>query len=169
MEEMEEKSRVKIAEVIARERKNHNLTQKELGDLLHISPQVVSKWEKELAEPDVETIMKMCEIFGITPNEMYGQPPEESKKDDEDGKASADAQAQSAPTEPVVILGYCEQCKKPLHSTDEYEVYGTRTNARYAKPVSKITATTTSLRNTATMRTKPKSRISSAASSEASG
>ncbi|MDE7395604.1 MAG: helix-turn-helix domain-containing protein, partial [Clostridiales bacterium] len=52
---MEEKSKVKIAEVIARERKKHNMTQKELGDTLHISPQAVSKWETGLAEPDSET------------------------------------------------------------------------------------------------------------------
>ena len=44
-------------------RKKMNLTQKDLGDMLNVSPQAVSKWENGQAEPDTSTIKKLCQIY----------------------------------------------------------------------------------------------------------
>lgn len=52
--------------VIAKYRKLNNLTQSQLAEQLFISPQAVSKWEKNQSEPDLATIKKLTEIFGIT-------------------------------------------------------------------------------------------------------
>lgn len=52
-----------LGEKIKLLRKSKNLTQNELGKLLNVSFQAVSKWEKNLSQPDIETIKKICEIF----------------------------------------------------------------------------------------------------------
>lgn len=54
-----------LGEKIKLLRKSKNLTQNELGKLLNVSFQAVSKWEKNLSQPDIETIKKICEIFEI--------------------------------------------------------------------------------------------------------
>lgn len=115
---MEENARIKISQAIVEQRKAHNLTQKDLGEKLNVSPQAVSKWETGLAEPDIDTLMKMCEIFGVTLNELCGQGSE----------ADSEGAPQNAPStdEPRVILGYCHSCKKPLYHPDEYKVENRR-------------------------------------------
>lgn len=47
-------------------RKNARLTQSELGERLSISAQAISKWENDASQPDISTLMKLAEIYGIT-------------------------------------------------------------------------------------------------------
>lgn len=47
-------------------RKKANLTQQELGLQLGVTPQAVSKWEHDVAEPDLATLRKISEIFKIS-------------------------------------------------------------------------------------------------------
>jgi repressor LexA len=44
-------------------RKKHGLTQKELANKLHVSPQVVSNWEREYTTPDAEDIAKLSKVL----------------------------------------------------------------------------------------------------------
>ena len=46
-------------------RKSKNMTQSQLGEVLCVSPQAVSKWEHDMAEPDLATIKKICNIFNV--------------------------------------------------------------------------------------------------------
>lgn len=66
-------------EVISKKRKELNLTQKALADLLYVSPQAVSKWENNLSEPDLETIKKLSQIFGITLETFFTEKEEKEK------------------------------------------------------------------------------------------
>lgn len=115
-----------IANNITEYRKKSGLTQKDLGDMLNVSPQAVSKWENGQAEPDTSTIKKLCGIFKITTDELLGldTPAHEG--------ADSDAQPEKAPTpiaepapqvivETKVINGYCEKCNKPV-GPNEYIV-----------------------------------------------
>lgn len=61
---------VMLSENIARLREEHGLTQKQLAEKLHVVRQTVSKWEKGTSMPDAETLVKLAEIFGTTPNEL---------------------------------------------------------------------------------------------------
>ncbi len=61
---------VMLSENIARLREEHGLTQKQLAEQLHVVRQTVSKWEKGTSMPDAETLVKLAEIFGTTPNEL---------------------------------------------------------------------------------------------------
>ena len=45
-------------------RKGLKITQEELAERLFVSRQTVSRWETDSALPDVETIIKLCELFG---------------------------------------------------------------------------------------------------------
>ena len=45
-------------------RKELQITQEDLAERLYVSRQTVSRWENESVIPDVETIIKLCEIFG---------------------------------------------------------------------------------------------------------
>lgn len=58
-------------QVISKLRKKHGLTQKQLGKKLNVSYQAVSKWENNLSEPDLETLEKLADIFGISVSEFF--------------------------------------------------------------------------------------------------
>lgn len=49
------------------------LSQAQLGKLLSVTQQAVGKWEKDLAEPDTQTIQKMCELFNVTTDYLLGR------------------------------------------------------------------------------------------------
>ena len=128
-----------LGQTITEYRKKLNLTQKDLGEKLNVSPQAVSKWENGQAEPDASTIIKLCEIFRISTDELLGNTP----PDDEAAAATATEAAVEAPApqpqivretvvEQKIINGYCERCKKPV-GPNEYviEHHGRGTGVQY--------------------------------------
>ena len=52
------------------------LSQEELGKLLHISRQTISKWESNQSSPDIQSCKAMADVFGISLEELL----DESKK-----------------------------------------------------------------------------------------
>lgn len=52
-----------------------NITQSDLANKLGKSKNVISNWERGDNQPDPDTIEKMCHIFGITPNQIFGWEP----------------------------------------------------------------------------------------------
>lgn len=61
-------------------RTKHNLSQGELSAKLDVSRQSVSKWENNSAVPELDKIIRMSEIFGVTVDELVkenAKPPEE--------------------------------------------------------------------------------------------
>ncbi len=61
-----------IGKNIALLRKNKGLTQAELGDLLGVSNQAVSKWESEMTMPDVMLLPEIAKVLGVEINDLYG-------------------------------------------------------------------------------------------------
>jgi len=57
---------------IAENRKRLKLTQDLLAEKLGVTAQAVSKWENDLSCPDIATLPKLAEIFGITTDELLG-------------------------------------------------------------------------------------------------
>lgn len=60
----------KIGKFIYTLRKEKNLSQYQLADLIPISRQAVSKWERGKTTPDSLTLIKLSEIFNVTINEL---------------------------------------------------------------------------------------------------
>ena len=51
-------------------RKNHNLTQDDLAKRLNVSRQAVSKWETGSTIPELEILLKLSKLYGLTINEI---------------------------------------------------------------------------------------------------
>ena len=68
---------IKIGRFIAECRKKNNLTQMQLAEKLNIPDRAISKWENGKAEPDHECIIKMCQLFEISTDQLFGLEPRE--------------------------------------------------------------------------------------------
>lgn len=55
-----------LADKIINERKRNGWSQEELAEQLGVSRQSISKWEGAQAIPDIQKIIKMAEIFGVS-------------------------------------------------------------------------------------------------------
>ena len=59
-----------LGKFLAEKRKEKNLTQKQLAEMLYVSESAVSKWEKDVAHPDITMLPKLSEIFGVSEHEL---------------------------------------------------------------------------------------------------
>lgn len=59
-----------IGKFIARCRKEKKITQAQLAEKLNITDRAVSKWETGKSMPDSSIMLELCEILGITVNEL---------------------------------------------------------------------------------------------------
>ena len=48
-----------------------NMSQKDLAELLNVTPQTISKLENNLSEPEFHLISEMTKIFKITHDELF--------------------------------------------------------------------------------------------------
>lgn len=60
----------KIGKFILELRKEKNMTQQELADILGITDRAISKWENGRGMPDLSLIKPLCQELGITINEL---------------------------------------------------------------------------------------------------
>ena len=60
----------KIGNFIATERKAKKLTQAKLAEKVFVSEKTVSKWENGKGLPDTNSLPKLCEILGVSLNEL---------------------------------------------------------------------------------------------------
>ena len=51
-------------------RQEKNLTQKQLSKLLYVSESAISKWEKNVAHPDISLLPKLSKILGVSEHEL---------------------------------------------------------------------------------------------------
>ena len=58
---------------ISANRKRLGLTQDRLAELLGVTAQAVSKWENDQSCPDIGTLPRLAEIFGISTDELLGR------------------------------------------------------------------------------------------------
>lgn len=78
--------KVKIGKYISECRKNKQLTQEQLAEMLNVTNKSISKWENGICLPEASIYEPLCKILGITINELFaGQ-----KIMDEDYKKIAD-------------------------------------------------------------------------------
>lgn len=60
----------KIGEFIMQERKAKKLTQAKLAEKIFVSEKTICKWEKGKGIPDTNSLPKLCEILGVSINEL---------------------------------------------------------------------------------------------------
>ncbi|GED93830.1 helix-turn-helix domain-containing protein [Lentilactobacillus buchneri] len=47
-----------------------NLTQDEVGNLLHVSRKTISGWETGRSSPDILSLVKLCNLFDISLDDL---------------------------------------------------------------------------------------------------
>ena len=70
-----------VGEKIQFYRKNLGLSQKELGQKLHVSRQTVSLWEKDQTVPTIDNLALLKEIFNVSFDKILGDDEEVAKKE----------------------------------------------------------------------------------------
>ena len=61
---------LKIGKFIANCRKQQGLTQMQLAEKIGITDKAISKWERGIAMPDTSIMLELCDILGISVNEL---------------------------------------------------------------------------------------------------
>lgn len=76
-----------FGKMIAALRRENGMTQLDLAEKMGVTDKAVSKWERDLSYPDVNSIPKLAEIFGITVDELM-QVKSDAKTNSKDNKFS---------------------------------------------------------------------------------
>ena len=74
--------KLKIGEKIKELRYEKGLTQEEIGALIGVSAQSVSKWERSEGYPDIEMLPSLANYFGISMDELLGTDADSKKYDE---------------------------------------------------------------------------------------
>ena len=61
-----------VAERIKELRKEYDLSQAKLGDILMVSQDTISLWENNKALPNTEYVILMCNIFDVSADYLLG-------------------------------------------------------------------------------------------------
>ena len=64
-------SNLKIGEKIKAKRRERNLTQEELANILGVTKAAVSKWENAESFPDITMLPQIAQLFHITMDELF--------------------------------------------------------------------------------------------------
>lgn len=81
-------------------RASRNMTQEQLAVQLGVSRQSVTKWESERSYPEMDKLIKLCQLFDCTLDELV--------QGDLTGRASAPASAVAPNARPADVFGYDE-------------------------------------------------------------
>ena len=63
-------NQVKIGKFIAECRKQKKFTQAQLAEKLNITDKAISKWERGISMPDSSIMLELCDILGISVNNL---------------------------------------------------------------------------------------------------
>lgn len=87
-----------FGEKLSKLRKEYNYTQEELADILGVSRQSISKWESDIAYPEIDKLIKMGKLFASSMDYLLN-----------------DAIAEKQGIAPMVEESIWEKLKKQLH------------------------------------------------------
>ena len=96
---------------IAQLRKEKNMTQLELAAMLNITDKAVSKWERDISCPDINTFPKLAEILGVSVDELL-QANADAKAEPGEKKDTFDMVLKAVPlamSVAVIILTFVDQ------------------------------------------------------------
>ncbi len=100
-------------------RKLADLTQQQLGDYLNLSAQAVSKWENDLAEPDLSTLKALAGLYKVSLDELIDLSDEVQPALTAVGAHAVSSEAIADAVSTVIdeklktgpeTLGYCMKC-----------------------------------------------------------
>ena len=74
-----------LGQRIAQKRKEAALSQEALGDALGVSRQAIYKWESDASVPEIEKLIAMSRLFGVSVGWLLGVEEEPTPETDEGG------------------------------------------------------------------------------------
>ena len=63
---------LRIHTIIRAYRRSHSLTQTQFGELLGVTAQAVSKWERQLCYPDITLLPALARVLGVSLEYLLG-------------------------------------------------------------------------------------------------
>ena len=94
-------------------RKAAGLSQESLGERLGVSRQAVSKWEADTSVPELENLIAMSRIFGVTIGALLGvEPAAEEPAEEEAAETSGEEAENTAPVEELSGRALREAARK---------------------------------------------------------
>ncbi len=86
-------------------RKMLGWTQQQLGEHLNLSAQAVSKWENDLAEPDLITLKALAKLYSVTVDDILNNDNENFQSKASKSESHAEEEQERAAT-----IGFCKNC-----------------------------------------------------------
>ena len=88
---------VEIGENIKKVAQSKKDDPKEVGNQLNVTPQTISKWERNISYPDLDMLVKLSQLFHISTDALFRQyktnffllPYSQKEKRENDGKVPA--------------------------------------------------------------------------------
>lgn len=104
-----------MGELICGLRKEKGMTQRELAEQMNVTDKAVSKWERDLSCPDINSLPRLAEVLGISVEELLNTP-----KKDEQAESRAGTVADIVLRAIPVAMGVAVVVTSLLHSIDLY-------------------------------------------------
>ena len=104
-----------LGQIITSLRKEHGMTQADLAEKMNVTDKAVSKWERDLSCPDINSIPRLAEVLGVSVEELLHTAEKEKKPEDKAG-AVVDTVLRAIP----VAMGVAVVVTSLLHSIDLY-------------------------------------------------
>ncbi len=106
---------MRLGEKLVKLRKERRMTQEELAGMLQVSRQSVSKWETAEAIPDLEKVVALADIFGVTTDYLL----RDDTQDPADRRHAAGQSAEEQPVNGKSANGqYAQGSQNQMHSQE---------------------------------------------------
>jgi len=109
---------MKIGTNIKALREEHKMTQKDLAEKLFLSPQAISRYEKDEVEPNLDIIENMANIFGCSTDEIIHGKKEQKQNDENKSDTVVISVANKTNDNDVIIK--CHDCGRIIKSNEAY-------------------------------------------------
>ena len=63
---------MKFAEIFKALRKDKNLTQEQISGVFNVSPQIISRWENDISQPNIDMLPIIASYFETTVDHLLG-------------------------------------------------------------------------------------------------
>lgn len=60
----------KVGQVLKTARKQHQMTQEQVADLIQVSRQTISNWENDKSYPDIVSLIKLSDLYQISLDQL---------------------------------------------------------------------------------------------------
>lgn len=109
-----------VGDNIRKQREKKNLTQKDLGDQLFVTPQAVSRWENGDVEPSLDTLKQMATIFGVSVDKLVQDQIEATEEKAVEPIVEPAPSKEAVPVQAPRLLGTCKFCGKAIYEGDPH-------------------------------------------------